>query len=179
MFNLLPPNEKQNIIKEYSSRKFILMGIFAAALGLIGFVSLIPAYLLSEARLREVTGDLARLEGKDSANVMTELTKSLSQVNLKLSILKTAPSEHAANDLLKMVIDERGGGIRVSGFLYKRNLDKDSVISVNGVARDRESLSQFVERLKKNPLFSKVDLPVSNFAKDKNTEFSLQITGKF
>jgi hypothetical protein len=39
----------------------------------------------------------------------------------------------------------------------------------------RESIVAFTDNLKKIDSFSKVDLPISNLAKDKNIDFSISI----
>jgi hypothetical protein len=180
MFNLLPPSEKQNILKEYSSRRLILSCIFLCALGLISVASLAPSYLLSRARISELTDDLERSRGTDIAKELESQTKIIATTNAKLGILADSVAEHKANNLFQDVISKRGSGIRISALMYKRGGDKETgSISVTGIARDRESLSRFVQDLKTNTLYSKVDLPVSSFAKDKNTNFTIQLFGKF
>ncbi len=180
MFNLLPPSEKQNILKEYSSRRFILVCMFLCATGLIGIASITPSYLLSRARISELTDDVERSKEINSGSELEVQSKVVAQTNAKLVMIADALDDYQAHNLFEDVIAKRGTGIRISGLMYRRGGEKDSgVMSVTGVARDRESLSKFVQDLKGDPLYSKVDLPVSNFAKDKNTNFTVQLSGKF
>lgn len=179
MFNLLPPNEKQNIIKEYASRRLILMSLFLCALGLIGITALIPSYLLSRARINELSGDVKRSTALIEAKVLEDQAKVVTLTNAKLGALSDVVDDVTIHDLFLNIIEKRGSGVRINALMYRRG-DKDlGALTVTGVARDRESLSNFVQVLKGDPIFTKVDLPVSNFAKDKNTNFTIQLSGKF
>lgn len=154
--------------------------MFLCALGLIGVASLTPSYLLSRARIHELQDDVSRSTTKDSEKELELFAKTLSQTNGKLAVLTDALDDYQAHSLFEDILAKRGNGIRINALMYKRGGDKDTgVVSVTGVARDRESLSGFVQDLKTDPLYSRVDLPVSNFAKDKNTNFTIQLFGKF
>ena len=43
------------------------------------------------------------------------------------------------------------------------------------MAKDREVLRGFVKALEEEPYFERVEIPVSNFVKDRDIEFSLEI----
>jgi len=180
MFNLLPQNEKQNILKEYRARRNILIAMFVFALGVISVVVLIPAYLLSTVKLNEVQDELARVSGSEAFQESDKLNKILIDTNAKLASLKVTKDQVYIADLIKNVISKRDLNIRVNGIMYKRgSAGAMSVITLAGVAHNREQLSTFVQELRSLPLFTSVDLPVSSFAKDKNAEFSIQIQGTF
>ena len=125
MFNLLPPNEKQNILKEYAYRKLILLCLFLAALGLIGVTSLLPSYLLSRARIAELSSDVARSKGVVQAEELQNQIKIVSLANSKIQLLVDVIDHMSARDVFKSVIDKRGNGVRISGMMYKRG-GKDS-----------------------------------------------------
>jgi hypothetical protein len=180
MFNLLPEPEKKQILSEYNLRRNILMLIFLFVVGLIAVISIFPSYLLSSSKILEAQDGVSSIRNSNVFKEEESLNAELAQTNLKLSALQPLAGERYVSELFNAVITERSSGIRMNGLQYKRGDDKKGgYLSVSGVAQDRENLSQFVTALGKNSLFSKVDLPVSNFTKDRNADFTLQINGSF
>lgn len=180
MFNLLPETEKSKILKEYSLRRVIVFFAFLCVSALIALVGIFPSYLLSSLKLREVKDNVSSVRQSSAFQEADQLSKELSQANAKLVALQSNTSSVFVEDLFSRVIAHKISGIRLNGLMYKRGVTKDSsVISVSGVAQDRESLSNFESELEKEPLFKNVSLPVSSFTKDTNADFSLQITGTF
>jgi len=147
MFNLLPPNEKRNILKEYTTRRYILIAMFSFALGVICVVSLVPSYLLSTAKIDEVNDDLARLKGSEAFRESDNLNKTLVETNAKLASLKTTKNEMYASDLISRVLVKRDLNIRISGLMYKK-VESGGAITITGIAHDRENLSKFVGALR-------------------------------
>ncbi|NIR48449.1 PilN domain-containing protein, partial [candidate division KSB1 bacterium] len=49
-------------------------------------------------------------------------------------------------------------------------------VSINGTARDRAALSAFARELENEPRFANIDLPISNFVKETDIDFSLTLT---
>lgn len=180
MFNLLPENEKRNILREYNFRRAIVLTAFLFALGVIACVSLFPSFLLSSAKIIEEEAQLASIKKSDTFQEADRLNASLIETNLKIQSLKPLNNEQYIVDVIGTVIAKKNDAIRINGFLFKRGNGKDTgSLTVSGLTRDRESLSAFVRELEKEPLFTKVVLPISNFTKDRNAEFSIQINGAF
>jgi Tfp pilus assembly protein PilN len=180
MFNLLPEAEKNKILEEYSARRIIVFAVFLCVSLCIALVSIFPSYVLSSIKLKEIQDNISSVRQFTSFQEADQLSKELSQANVKLSALQFNASSVPVEDLFSRIITRKISGVRLNGIMYKRGATKDSsVISVSGVAKDRESLSNFVTELQKEALFKNVSLPVSSFAKDSNADFTLQITGTF
>lgn len=180
MFNLLPENEKRNILQEYNFRRAIVLTAFLFVLGVIACVSLFPSFLLSSAKIIEEETQLTSIKRSNTFQEADRLNASLTETNLKIQSLKPLTNEQYIVDVIGTVIKKKNGAIRINGFLFKRGNGKDlGSLTVSGLTRDRESLSTFVRELEKDPLFTKVVLPISNFTKDRNAEFSIQINGAF
>ncbi len=180
MFNLLPQKEKQKIVKGYFIRRNIILLIFIFALGIISSISLFPSFLLSRVKIKETEESIKVIQNSPTFKEAKLLNDSLLITNMKIDALTNGLNNFFVGDILTKVIEKRGEDVRITSIAFKKGLGKDlSQIFVNGIARDRESLSYFVEELKKDKLFEKVNLPVSNFAKDSNAEFSVQISGTF
>lgn len=180
MFTLLPENEKKSILREYKTRRAVVICAFVFVLGVVASVSLFPSYLLSSARVKEVENQLSRVRQSAILNEADTLDKAVLQTNKKIDSLQFSTSTVFVENLFKDIASRRGDSIRLRGFQYKRGAGKDAgVLSISGVARDRESLLQFTKSLEENPSFDQINLPVSNFARDKNAEFTIEVRGKF
>ncbi len=180
MFTLLPESEKKNIMREYNTRRAVVICAFIFVLGVVASVSLFPSYLLSSARVKEVETQLSRVRESAILNEADALDKTVSQTSKKIESLQFATSTVFVENLFEDIVSRRGDSIRIRGFQYKRSAGKDSgVVSISGIARDRESLLQFTKSLEENPYFDQINLPVSNFARDKNAEFTIEVRGKF
>jgi cell division protein FtsL len=180
MFNLLPETEKKHILKEYSMRRLVVLLFFLLVSGLIALICIFPSKLLSQTKEENIR---ARIETTKKSPILAEselLISTLSAANLKLAALSPPPNEILIEDLFDRVIARKSTNIKLRNLVYKRSANKDSsTIQLTGVALNRESLSTFVEDLKKEPLFKEVNLPVSDLTKGVNATFSIQLKGTF
>lgn len=179
MFNLLPEAEKVSILSEYRIRRGIVFFAFLFVVGLIALVSLFPSYLFSAAKVRDAQVNIVALEHSAIFTEEATLNSDLSVAKVKLAALTPAPNQSSVASLLDAIMKARTESIRLNGFLFTRTPNSTTTISVSGIALDRESLSSFEDTLKSDPRWGEVDLPVSNFAKDTNDAFTLQLSGTF
>lgn len=179
MFNLLPETEKKNIVKEYAARRMIVGLGFVSVLGIITAISLLPTYIITSAKVAETTTEIESIRKSPEFSEAEVLEKNLSQAEIKVGLLNE--TTHTSIEVaVEKVLSVKTQPIRISGFQYKKGSGKDkSLLVVQGIARDRESLSQFVKSLQGVQGFDTANLPVSNLAKDRNAEFSIEIRGSF
>ncbi|OHA88148.1 MAG: hypothetical protein A2741_00810 [Candidatus Zambryskibacteria bacterium RIFCSPHIGHO2_01_FULL_43_27] len=180
MFNLLPEIEKKNIMREYILRRYVVLALFLFALGAIASISLFPSYLLSSVKVVEVEEQISSVKSSAIFKEAEALASALNLTNQKISALKPPEKYVYLGTLVSSIVEKRGGSIRLNGFKYNRGDGKNhGVITVSGIARDRESLSAFLTVLKEEEKFLEVNLPVSNFAQDRNAPFTIDIRGAF
>ncbi len=177
MFSLLPENEKDVILKEYRARRQVILAVFVFALSVIASISLFPSFLLSSIRTKEIEQQLSTIRESPVLQERVTLDKTLVDTNRKLELLRVGTTTIFVKDLVDDILESKGTtSIRINGLLYKREAGKVSnTLSITGVARDRETLSFFVKELEKR--FSQVNLPVSNFAREKNPQFTIEVKG--
>lgn len=175
MFTLLPDSEKKSILKEYKNRRAIIICVFIFLSSIMASVSLFPSYLLSAIKTKEIRNQLNELRKSAILQEAKILNETLVNTNKKLDLLRVGTSTVYVKDIIDGVQKSKSGqAIRISGVLYRRDSAKNQLsLSITGVARDRESLSFFVKELEKN--FEQVNLPVSNFAREKNAQFTIEI----
>lgn len=179
MFNLLPESEKKRILKEYRLRKTTIILSFLFATGLISFIFLIPSYMLSSSRDKEVSNRIDAVRRSTIVGEANEINASLVDTNLKIQSLKIEENEVLIKDLFDRVLSKKTDSIRIVDIQFRKKQTDGNEIELSGIARDRESLSAFIKSLEEEDLFLNVDIPVSSFAKETNANFSVNITGKF
>jgi Tfp pilus assembly protein PilN len=178
MFNLLPEKDKENILKEYSTRRTIILFMFVSTLGLIASTAFLPAYIVSRAEVAETENQIKQIKESPLFAESEKMHTALAQANTKISILSKENGVMQISEVIALAVKGNGQAIRVTGFSFQKNKGK-SKLMITGMARDRESLSNFVKELEKEKRFETVNLPVSNFTKDRNAEFSIDIQGTF
>ena len=77
---------------------------------------------------------------------------------------------------LESVLKQKNGLIKINSITYTVIDIKSSQLNIDGVSGNRETLRDFVKTLESSGKFETVDIPVSNYAKDKDLVFSIKLT---
>lgn len=180
MFTLLPQEYKKKVLKEYTLRRIIVGTIFIVAIGIIASVILIPIYISGHIEAQQLTGRIDLLQKTSEDAGAQKASSEVVAIQSKLKMLGGNTSYVFMNDVLKVAIQQRGNSIKLTSFSYKKG-DKDtsSRLSVSGVAVNRESLQEYGKRLESGDMFDTVDIPIGNFAQNKNIQFTINAEGSF
>lgn len=182
MINLLPLQEKTKIRNEYLGRISVVSLYFFLGAVLIGGILLIPVAVSSSNKKAELEERLSLIrinvaKDADRSNAAIKDLKSRLAVLNRKTGTDRAPSQIFEKIIFEKTISQGGKGVGLSGFSYEKIFDKSGfMVKINGTANDRKSLLNFVKALQDNGGFKEVKVPVSDFAKGKNLEFSLEIT---
>jgi len=177
MANLLPLIEKRRIKREYKVRIGIVSLLLLSVLTIIAIVSLIPLHVSSSSELNDIIRQM-ETEKKETPNIIEEQNpiKITQDVNAKLAVLRKKDSALLlSSDLIAVIVGHKPNDIKINAMFYDRGL-MDGKVSINGVAKDRETLLSFLKSLEVEKIFTKVDLPISSFVEESNIEFSIRIT---
>lgn len=172
MANLLPEEYQKETRRRYEVRLIILYLFFLATTGLITAVFLTPTILAINGETRSL------LKQKDSLEKETPELKNLAEMELAASQLKKNLSALKKTDTalfmeaISRVIKGKNQRIKVQSMSY-RNKEGEIEVALRGEAATRESLIDFVKTIENTETFSKVNLPVSDLAKDKDVSFSI------
>ncbi|KND48500.1 MAG: hypothetical protein AB200_02105 [Parcubacteria bacterium C7867-005] len=178
MFKLLTENSRAKVEREYKIRRttIIFSGISFSLF--IGIFALVPSYITSNYRMDEVVSRTEALKHSTSASDGLAMEEWLSLTNEKLKAVSPEQDTDKPYEFIQKIIFVKPAGISILNISWKID-DKDRKkrnISLSGVARDRKTLIDFENRLNSSDNFSKIVLPVSNFAKDKDIEFQLNLS---
>ena len=174
MFKLLTELEKQKVKHEYQRRRSIIILSGLILVLIVGIIGLLPSYVLLSARQNEA---------RESVKVMNSsmekdepgLQAWLKSINHKLKLLSPALDTDRPSEIIEKIISIRPADININGFSWKKESDK-IVLSIDGVALDRQALIMFENRIKSTGKFSEVILPISNLAKDKVINFQINFS---
>lgn len=177
MPNLIPKKEQGALKKEYSFRRLSVIFFLICIILAVSLVLLFPSYILSKVRATNIALDLESVKKATSAaNSNDELTTSLRQAKEKAVTLQVSDKNLTVYDLIHS-FENKSAAIKLKDISYIRNADNVSLV-IQGRATDREGLIEFEKQLKSNPNFLSVDLPISNFAKEKDIDFTMNIAVK-
>lgn len=141
-------------------------------------VFLIPSYVsldLKENIALEQIGLVKKsIQNKDNINA----EKELNIIVAKIEILKRTKNEIVLKDIIYEIIKEKPQGIYISDFLYNKIQKKEGIekmVTIQGVSNTRDELLKFKNLLSNIKYFGEVNLPLSNFVKDIDIPFSIDI----
>src|SRR3989344_3730340 len=155
MFNLLPKNLKEKIKTEYKLRKITVILIFIICLQLSFLIFLTPSWLISFYKEKEVTSQSEEIKKHLSDSSLSEVIVTIRGINTNLS--------------------KKTSSIKIDELAYILGQENTAEIIIGGTSLTREALVSFVKALEDSKSFNKVNLPISNLAKDKNISFSISL----
>ena len=88
------------------------------------------------------------------------------------------PAQLDPSGYFTKIIESKNTNISLTKFSFSPGKRGEIQFLVSGIALDREGLVAFIEELKVKGGFASVESPVSDFAKDKNISFTLNIIAK-
>lgn len=175
MFNILPPQQRKYLTREYSVRLIVVLLAIISLAAIFLFGSLFPAYFLSISK--EQTEERALEEAKKvSAAEKVDPHTSFPELKQLADAANAATAGTTTRDIVSAVVAQKGSDIKITGFDIGPIGEGGRPLTVVGIAANRESIQSFKKRLESNKVFKKVVVPLSNFQKNKDIQFTINIT---
>ncbi len=171
MSNLIPDNEKKEISSEYNKRLAVVCLCLAIFWALIVIALLVPAYTLSYVMTKRFQANNSPTLNEQNAKA--DYQKQADEQKVLLRVLSVPDKGPNPTDLFSVVVKDRPYGVSILSLDYSSSTNP--MLSVDGTASDRKSLQSFVDVLESEPSAASVDIPISDFAKDSNIDFSIKI----
>lgn len=172
MLNLLPKEQKKKIIREYWFRFWIVAFALAFAGEIISLILLVPSYVTVKARTDILNSQSASLKAQSLTIESSNLDELVRKTNIYLDVLNSSSTPVGVISAIKNVVGTGGGAVQISGLFYTINNGQQQIV-VTGNAKSRQSLLDFAKKLKTQPGVISADLPVSDFAKAQDIDFSI------
>ncbi len=177
MINLLPAENKIEIKKEYLIRVFIISGVSLFSLILItGIALFLLFYLTAGQKTDSEEVFLLSQQGLASTNE-AEISSIVSGINSTTAeLISNQKITAEVSEVIKKLTAIKTEKITIKSFLFSASRDgAGGEIRINGTSATRTELINYIEKIKKDPMFAKVDLPLSNFLKEENIDFNIVV----
>lgn len=176
MFNLLPNNLKDKIRSEYHLHFVIVVFLFIIFLQVTCLVFLFPSWLISLNKEKEVILQSEKSNRSSLDSQINLINSTIKSINTKLNVINSTLEYPKVVPLIDGILAQKTSSIYIKAIQYTSSKNTSGKINLAGVSATRESLVLFVKKLEESKLFSNVDLPISNFTKDKDIDFSINMT---
>jgi len=173
MINLIPPEAQRRIRFEYGARVLTVWLLLWALAGVLIGVATLPSYLLVSERLQSISGELDTVRA--SADSDNATARALIIAREQSQLIREAEEMPRFSTVVSVVEAAAKSGISISSYGFSRDRADLAPVVVGGTAESRQALASFRDMLLTNPLVTRVDLPISNFARDRDIDFSLSI----
>lgn len=176
MINLLPKEEKKKLILGFYLRFatviFIAIGLSVVVLDVL----IIPSYIISLTEKKSIIQKLAIQ--KDTPAPINEEgnSKIIKELNNKINLIDDLAKNKfiVSEKIINEIVLDKMPDIKLLSINYSSS-DSSKRVIVNGIAPSRERLLLFRRALEDNTSFKKVDLPISNFIKGSNIQFTMEL----
>ncbi len=175
MFNLLPESLKGEIIKEYNLRRLLVIAGFILCIQVSFYIFLFPSWMISYSKEAD---SVVRVEQLNNSKLISDngtAKLAISDLNKQLNIIDKSLEYPILIKYLNHIISVKSSQIKISHLSYSSQSNSKASLSLRGFSDTRDSLVEFKNRLEKLQAFKLVDLPISNYAKDKNIEFTINL----
>jgi len=175
MFNLVPDIVKEKILKDYGHRRFVVWLFGMLMCMMIFFIFLLPTYAYILLEEKNTLADTILIKNSLQLKEADQVVGTIKETNEQLKALGVSGNPTTALLTLEKVGEAKNPLIHVNEIEYEEDTASTSILILRGIADKRDALREFVSKLESTESFFEVLLPVSNFAKDKDIEFSINV----
>ena len=150
--------------------------MFIISFGLLMIISLqIPTYILVSSLQSSLANQFDDALAQQEAFQASEDT--IKQTNALIDYLKIQPeTDFQFSGLIYELDAIAGSEVAIKQIILIKEAGVLNNLEVIGEAKTRISLANFRDNLETNEMFTSVELPISNLAKDRNITFSMTVT---
>lgn len=177
MINLIPTEEKKEIRNDFLGRFLSIFFIMVSIVLLITSITMLPSLIFSYGKKGSIDKKVEFQKNEIMPAIDKEAQTAILDLNNRLgSIEKSMNDKYIfSQNIVTEIVSKKTSGIKVSGIFYENDKLKGKTIVVNGIAISREQLLLFRRSFEDSGAFRSVDLPISNFVKGHDIEFSLNL----
>lgn len=173
MLYLLTEKQKKKVLAEYRLRLAIVTSIMFGFAGLVGIISLIPSY-----EFLRIKQNILKIQEQnisvDSNSNIDNLSKKIADISNKAALLNPISEPIYSSSIFLHLEKIAGQDTSIRQFQYT-HFDSNISVQISGVSKNRDSLTKFINTLKKEPAFSGAAFPYGSLAKQDNLEYSLNL----
>lgn len=160
------------VIKEYRKRVLLVFLSLCILLMIFSIILVAPTFIDLYFQKSAAQFEKQQLESGEAAENVTAITQQIASIQSQIATINSSSGKSMISVLERFIAQPRSG-IAISRIATSRATPM--MLQIQGLAADRNSLVAFNESLKLEPSFSKVNLPVSSLAKNKDIVFDMSI----
>lgn len=176
MMNLIPPDERELLVRDFSFRSYALFfGALGSALT-IAAVLAVPRYMSYAREIAWHEEQLVLIRARNAESASSEIEKVAEVVNRRVQIAQDSFKKEPAHAsvVLRRVLAQKPGTISLESLAYGRIVKEGAPgIRLGGSAATREALLAFIAKLSADGAFARVDAPISLFAVKADLPFAV------
>jgi hypothetical protein len=177
MINLIPNQEKKKKVKDFYFR---FAAVFVAVLGFcaaVGAAALLPTYFLVSLELTVAEEKLSAQQNEPPTQTDQNLAARVHDLDRRLGLVENAEKNAylVSQKVISEIVSRKMPDILITKFIYENNGALGRKITIFGEAPSRERLQLFRLALEGDVSFKEVELPISNFVKGSDIQFSLSL----
>jgi len=180
MINLIPNQEKKKKVRDFYFRLTTVTLFVLSLVALVALSAMLPAYFLSSVKQNLAEAKLGSQNTEPVPLLDLKTQTVIDGLNSRLNLIEKSEKGRylVSVKIMSEIMLKKTPDIKITQILYEtdaKSLPVGKKVTVRGIARSREELLLFRRALEDNIAFTKVDLPISNFVKGSNIEFSLTL----
>ena len=180
MANLLPSEEKKNARTIYRLRLSAILVGAATFIVIANLALLAPSYLragakeqAAEDRVTQVSGVSADEQAR-AGEAVREESRAFEKKTALFLRTQTATRGTYPVPMITDIITLRDPMVRIQSLSYDKTEIRERFV-VAGISAGRDHLARFVDALKKDARFTKVEIPISSYVKTNDINFSIAL----
>lgn len=174
MANLIPPNARRVVVREYWTRVVTVWLFLVAFVSLIVVALLVPTYVLIDGQQAALSNRIDEARSQQAA--FDDATSVITEANELLAHLDRTGTTASFVELVETIDALAGTDVRIHGYTFSQTVGAVAPIAVEGEAVDRTALADFRKRLEASDAVAAVELPISNLAGERDIPFTMEIT---
>lgn len=175
MINLVPTETRAKLTRFYRERLTVVFLISSLISFVFGAIFLVSPYLLAKEKTTSIERSIAISKALSAARMESNPEFQAKELSRRVDLIVNKNSAIPPGKVLEEILKSKPAKTSIDGLSYQ-NKGGEWTVEVRGMADDRKSLLDFVEVLESNTLFSKVNVPVSNFVQEKELPFNVTLT---
>lgn len=181
MANLITEKQKKVVRVDYYTRLFsVFLFVPISLLGIFLLAYIVPYYiavLKKDVVVAEQFKSVIVVENKENVGESATIIVSQTLEEMKIVDLYNN-SNFVPSVYFNKIISNKSSGILINQLTFSGLKDGHLLFIVNGVSKNRQDLVTFIQNLKAKAGFTGVDSPISDFARENNISFTLNINTK-
>jgi Tfp pilus assembly protein PilN len=173
MINLLTTADSQAVRAEYHRRLFVVVGLLSLSLILIINIVIGAFALILSWRRDEALARVAVAHREFTSEKLVTARRTTNEINTATKVLVAKPLAQPISTIYQHLIEKRLAGVQLTRLEFTAT--DGGQVSVDGQSTTRAAFLAYLEALRADPYFQRVESPVKNIIRERDISFNLTV----